>query len=153
MSKKDWGPACWFLFHGLASKVKDEHFESVKNELWEYINYICNNLPCHECRKHAIDLMKTTNKPLILKSKRNLELFLFDFHNVVNKRNHSRTMTIEEYDILYNNINLKQVVNNFIFKFFSNTNNSKLMLDAMHRQLIYGNFMNWIKSNYHKFNF
>lgn len=152
MSKKEWGNVCWFLFHGMATKVKEEHFDSIKNDIWQYINDICSNLPCPECRKHATELMSKTNKNIILNSKRNLERFLFDFHNIVNKRNNSRIMTIEEYDALYNKINLIVVINKFILIFFSNSNNSKLMIDAMHRQFIYSNFMKWITINIYKFN-
>lgn len=151
MNKKEWGNACWFLFHGLATKVKEENFDATKNDIWKYINLICNNLPCAECRKHASELMAKTNKSIILKTKRNLEVFLFDFHNVVNRRNNARIMTIEEYDAQYKNINLRLVINNFMKKFFSNANNSKLMLDAMYRQLIYNEFTSWLKLNLNKF--
>ena len=150
--KKEWGSACWFLFHGMASKVKDDHFHNIKNDIWTHITSICNNLPCPDCRKHASELMGRTNKNIILSSKRNLEIFLFDFHNIVNKRNNTRIMTIEEYDILYKNANLPSIINNFINKFFSKTSNSKLMTDALHRQLFYSNFITWIRSNINKFN-
>lgn len=152
MSKKVWGNACWFLFHGLATKIKDEHFNELKNDIWKHINLICANLPCTECRKHAIETMGRTNRNIILSSKRSLELFLFDFHNLVNKRNNTRIMTIEEYDAIYKNINLKTVITNFINIFFSNANNSKLMIDAMHRRVFYHEFINWLKINMTKFN-
>lgn len=152
MNKKEWGSACWYLFHGLATKVKEEHFNDLKNDIWKYINFICNNLPCPDCRKHATELMSKTNKNIILSSKRNLELFLFDFHNIVNKRNNSHVMRIEEYDKMYNSVIFSRVLNNFMVKFFANSNNSKLMLDAMHRQFLYSDFINWIYGNIHKFN-
>ena len=79
MSKKEWGNACWFLFHSMATKVKDENYNEIKNDIWRYINLICANLPCIECRKHATELMGKTNRNVILNSKRNLELFLFVF--------------------------------------------------------------------------
>jgi hypothetical protein len=152
MSKKEWGNACWFLFHGLATKIKDEYFNEMRDDIWKFINLICSNLPCYECRKHAIELMGKTNKSTILSSKRNLEMFLFDFHNMVNKRNNTRVMSIDEYDTMYKSINIRNVITNFINKFFSNANNSKLMLDAMHRRLFYDEFVIWIKNNINKFN-
>lgn len=151
MSKKEWGNACWFLFHGLATKVKEENFNELKNEIWKYINLICNNLPCSECRKHANELMGKTNKSVILSSKRNLEMFLFDFHNIVNRRNNTKIMTVQEYDDMYSKINLRNVITNFIRIFFSNTNNSKLMNDSMYRKLIYPEFVNWLKRDINKF--
>jgi len=151
MSKKEWGPACWFLFHGLATKVKESEFENIKYGLWQQIVGICNNLPCHECKKHATELIEKVNTPIILSSKRNLELFLLDFHNVVNKRNDSKIMTIEEYDRQYRRANLIPIIQNFISKFITNARNSKLMTDAMHRQFLSANFINWINANINKF--
>ena len=152
MSKKEWGPACWFLFHGLATKVKDDEFENIKNGIWEQITGICNNLPCHECKNHATELINKTNVNVILRTKRNLELFLLDFHNLVNRRNNTRIMSIEEYDNKYKTANLRLIITNFISKFSSSTRNSKLMLDVMHRQFFTSSFINWINSNMSKFN-
>ena len=151
MSKKEWGPDCWFLFHGLASKVKEEEFNTIKNDIWTHINSICNNLPCPDCRIHASQLMGKTNKNVILSSKRNLELFLFDFHNLVNKRTQSPVMTIEQYDALYKNVKLSNVINHFISKFLATTKNSKLMLDSLHRQLFAKTFISWLRLNINKF--
>jgi len=152
MSKKVWGSACWFLFHGLASKIKEDNFDNVKNGLWEQINAICKNLPCHECREHATELMRKSNKNLILSSKRNLEMYLFDFHNLVNKRNNLTIMKIEDYDLLYNSANLIQIINNFMSKFSMSSHNSKLMLDVMHRELLMVKFRKWISENIRYFN-
>ena len=152
MSKKEWGPACWFLFHGLATKVKDEEFDNIKNGLWEQITGACNNLPCPECKKHATDLIGRTNVKLILSSKRNLEIFLLDFHNLVNKQNNMGLMSIQEYDNKYKNANLILIINNFISKFLTSTRNSKLMTDVMHRHFFTSSFINWINLNISKFN-
>ena len=111
---KIWGPSCWYLFHGLASKIKEEDFERIKTSLWGNIVEICNNLPCPECRKHVTETIIKANKQLILKNKRNLELFLFDFHNMVNSRKGYKLMTIEEYDEMYKNANIKSIILNFI---------------------------------------
>jgi len=78
-------------------------------------------------------------------------LFLLDFHNVVNKRNDSKIMTIEEYDRQYRRANLIPIIQNFISKFITNARNSKLMTDAMHRQFLSANFINWINANINKF--
>ncbi len=152
MSKKEWGPACWYLFHGLATKSKEDEFEVIKYGLWSQIEGVCNNLPCPECKQHATELMRKTKKDLILSSKRNLELFLFDFHNLVNKRNGLKQMSIEEYDNLYKKANLMSIINNFIAKFTTSTKNSKLMTDTMHRHFFISSFITWVNSNISKFN-
>lgn len=144
---KIWGPSCWYLFHGLASKVKEEEFEKIKLSLWANIVDICNNLPCPDCRKHAMDTISKTNKQNILKSKRNLELFLFDFHNMVNTRKGYKILTIQEYDTMYKNANIQLIIYNFINVFNQSTRNSRLMTETLHRQLFMNNFVKWININ------
>ena len=36
--KKQWGNACWYLFHTLAYKLKEEH----TNEIHNILNHNCN---------------------------------------------------------------------------------------------------------------
>jgi len=148
---KIWGPSCWYLFHGLATKVKEEEFEKIKLSLWTNIVEICNNLPCPDCRKHAMDTISKTNKQNILKSKRNLELFLFDFHNMVNTRKGYKILTIQEYDSMYKNANVQMIVYNFINVFNKSTRNSRLMSETLHRQLFMNNFIKWININKNSF--
>ena len=148
---KIWGPSCWYLFHGLATKVKEEEFEKIKLSLWTNIVEICNNLPCPDCRKHAMDTISKTNKQNILKSKRNLELFLFDFHNMVNTRKGYKILTIQEYDSMYKNANVQIIVYNFINVFNKSTRNSRLMSETLHRQLFMNNFIKWININKNSF--
>lgn len=148
---KIWGPSCWYLFHGLASKVKEEDFEKIKLSLWTNIVEICNNLPCPDCRKHAMDTISKTNKQNILKSKRNLELFLFDFHNMVNTRKGYKILTIQEYDTMYKNANIQLIIYNFINVFNQSTRNSRLMTETLHRQLFMNNFIKWININKNSF--
>lgn len=148
---KIWGPSCWYLFHGLATKVKEEDFEKIKLSLWMNIVEICNNLPCPDCRKHAMDTISKTNKQNILKSKRHLELFLFDFHNMVNARKGYKILTIQEYDSMYQHANIQLIIYNFINVFNKSTRNSRLMTETLHRQLFMNNFIKWININKNSF--
>jgi hypothetical protein len=141
---KTWGPSCWYLIHSLATKVKEDNFNGVKDSIWSIIFEICRNLPCPECREHATKLMSTANKNLILSSKRNLELYLFDFHNSVNKRKAYRTFTIQEYDELYGRANMMGIIGNFVSVFNVSTRNNKQLLDTLHRQLFIKRFIKWI---------
>ena len=72
MKKKDWGNAVWFLFHTLAFKLKDEYISELPN-LVSHIFIICNNLPCPNCKSHAVEIMKKGMKG---KGKEMLESFL-----------------------------------------------------------------------------
>ena len=66
---KTWGPPCWYLFHSLAAKVKEEEFENIKLSLWSIITSTCSNLPCPECRQHATTIVYSVNKNQVLKNK------------------------------------------------------------------------------------
>lgn len=144
---KIWGPSCWYLFHGLATKVKEEEFEKIKLSLWTNIVEICNNLPCPDCRKHAMELISRTNKQNIIKTKRSLEVFIFDFHNMVNARKGYKILTIQEHDTMYQNANIQMIIINFINAFNQSTRNSRLMTETLHRQLFMNNFVKWININ------
>lgn len=148
---KSWGPHCWNLFHTLACRIKEEDFENSKEDLWIIIKNVCNNLPCPECKNHATNLIDNSNKKLILLSKKNLELFLFDFHNLVNKRKGYKIYTMEEYNNKYKNINIGSVVYNFILAFSYNPSNIRQMSDNFQRSLYINSFKEWISKNNYKF--
>ncbi len=151
MSKSLWGPPCWSLMHVLATRIKEEDFENKKESLWLVINEICNNLPCPECRKHAVSLMRQAKKATILKSKDNLEVFLFDFHNLVNKKKGLKLFTKEEYNLKYKKANIRDIVFNFINIFNVSARNNNLMTDAFHRQRFIQKFISWININKESF--
>ena len=151
MSKSLWGPPCWSLMHVLASRIKQEDFENKKESLWLVINEICNNLPCPKCPQHAVSLMRQTKKASILKSKDNLELFLFDFHNLVNKKKGLKLFTKEEYNLKYKKANIRDIVFNFINIFNASARNNNLMTDAFHRQRFIQKFIAWININKESF--
>ena len=151
MSKSLWGPPCWSIMHILATRIKEEDFENKKESLWFIINQICNNLPCPECRQHAVSLMRQTKKENILKSKDNLEIFLFDFHNLVNKKKGLRLFTKEEYNLKYKKSNIKEVVINFINIFNASSRNNNLMMESFHRENFIQKFIVWINGNKESF--
>lgn len=151
MSKSLWGPPCWSIMHILATRIKEEDFENKKESLWFIINQICNNLPCPECRQHAVSLMRQTKKENILKSKDNLEIFLFDFHNLVNKKKGLRLFTKEEYNLKYKKANIREVVINFINIFNASSRNNNLMMESFHRQNFIQKFIVWINGNKESF--
>ena len=151
MSKSLWGPPCWSIMHILATRIKEEDFENKKERLWFIINQICNNLPCPECRQHAVSLMRQTKKENILKSKDNLEIFLFDFHNLVNKKKGLRLFTKEEYNLKYKKANIREVVINFINIFNASSRNNNLMMESFHRQNFIQKFIVWINGNKESF--
>jgi hypothetical protein len=149
---KTWGPPCWYLFHSLAAKVKENEFDNVKMSLWGMISGICSNLPCPDCRQHATTIIRSVNVNNVLRNKITLEKFLFDFHNSVNRRKNYRLFTSQEYDSRYKNADLNKVISYFISSFNQSSRNNKLMMDSMQRQLFMKNFITWINTHRSKFN-
>lgn len=149
---KTWGPSCWYLFHGLAHKVKEDEFPNIKADIWNMIVGVCNNLPCPECREHATKIVNSANKNIVLFSKANLERFLFDFHNSVNRRKRYRIFTWEEYIEKYKSANIHNIAYHFVSVFNQSTRNSKMIMDTFHRQMFIKRFITWFESNKQKFN-
>ena len=79
-TKKEWGNATWYLFHTLSFKMKDEHFDELKNDFLNICTKICATLPCPDCSEHATEIMRNVKRENI-KTKKDLQLFFFDFHN------------------------------------------------------------------------
>ena len=58
-NKEIWGNNIWYLFHGIAHKIKEDEFLNNKENLIFIVKTICNNLPCPEC---SIDATNMLNK-------------------------------------------------------------------------------------------
>ena len=98
-----WGTITWYLFHGLAEKIKDEKFNDKKEEIIGLIVKICKLLPCPECSDHAqhtLSFAKLQN----IKTKEDLQKFIWSFHNIVNKRRKVQLFTFEESKEKYSKI-------------------------------------------------
>ena len=110
--KQAWGNACWYLFHTLAFKLKEERMDLVPHILSK-IRYICANLPCPDCSEHAIETMKTLRDNMV-RDKEALVQVLHQFHNVVNKRTGEPYFTREQHDEKYSKAKTDAIVINFI---------------------------------------
>jgi len=85
VKKASWAIPCWFFFHGMAEKISKSFYENEYNKVFDLIVLICKNLPCPYCRNHAtVYFSNKTSKDVNTKNK--LKMFLFEFHNDVNKR-------------------------------------------------------------------
>lgn len=134
MSKKDWGNISWILMHSLAQKVTENKFIDCKQILIKIIFDICSNLPCPDCREHAIKLLKTSNIHKI-SNKKQLISFLCEFHNIVNKKLKKPTKNIEEVEKQYSNAKLNIIVSIFFKVYNSVIYNEKMLADSFRRRL------------------
>jgi hypothetical protein len=80
-SREEWGNITWYLFHGLAEKIKEENFISNKPLLIKILKNICQNLPCPDCSQHSTSLLNNVNFQQI-RSKQEFKIFIFKFHNI-----------------------------------------------------------------------
>ena len=141
-----WGEAIWFLFHTLAEKIKDEHFQSKKYEMIELVKAICSNLPCPKCTDHATDYMQKLNIESI-KTKRHWQDFLYQFHNEVNKRKNFPEFPREELDTKYQSASTVRVINYFLSTYKEKSRNVQMIATEMSRMRILRNARVWLTNN------
>ena len=131
---KIWGNNIWYLFHGLIHNLDDEKFDEYKNEYIYIFKIISQNLPCPECSKDAITIISKTKFESI-KTKKELEKFIFNFHNHVNKKINKKEFDFEIIE-QYKKINIDNVIHNFKIIFSKNSNIPELMGASFVRQRI-----------------
>ena len=86
MSNKLWAPLTWELFHVIVEKMKEESVPYIKHIIIHIITIICDSLPCPNCREHASATLKRYKHYNTLVTKNNFKHWVFDFHNIVNRR-------------------------------------------------------------------
>ena len=148
MSKQEWGNATWFIFHGLAMKVKDEYPKEYINILY-FFKKICQVLPCPDCKMHATETNNKAHLGLI-NSNDKLKDYLWQFHNRVNKRLGKKYFTYEQHNNLYNTVQVRMLLSPFFHAMSAKTPNA-LMMSAVYRQRALIEFNKYIKSNIYKF--
>jgi len=145
-SKSRWGPSVWFLFHTLAHKIKPEEFGRIKVELLDIIKSICVNLPCPSCAQHAGEYMQRVNYASI-QSKEDLKLFLFNFHNDVNRRKNMPSFPLSDLDTKYAAANTVNIINNFMTVFQYKNKGFHMIANDMQRQRQADMLKGWFANN------
>ena len=134
-----WGRITWTFFHVTSSKIKDDYFDSFKDEYLDMCKKICKNVPCGVCKRHASIVMDNIDFELI-KTKSDLQSFFYDFHNSVNTGT-DKPVFPEENLSKYNEINTEIVIAVF-----------KIIMEKTFKKDIYDDFNVWISANQDKFN-
>jgi hypothetical protein len=148
--KMKWGEPTWFLFHSLAEKVKDEYFQSIRYDLLNTIVIICKNLPCPDCANHASEYMKKVDFNSI-RTKQDLKLMLFQFHNVVNQKKQYPLFSINELESKYSNANLANIIQIFMFYFQDKNHSVRMIANDLHRSRIADQLKIWFNDNIYYF--
>jgi hypothetical protein len=148
--KMKWGEPTWFFFHTVAEKIKDDMFPSVRTDIIEHIKVICNNLPCPKCSEHATEYMKKVNINSI-RTKSDLQLMLFQFHNVVNKKKRLDEFPLSQLKEKYSNANLVNIVYNFMNYFGEKSNNPTLIASQMYKTRFIQLLKKWFNEHINDF--
>ena len=115
MSKR-WGVPTWYFFHTFSEKITEQLFKAKREECLSLLQEICNKLPCPYCRDHARDYLKK-HKLENVKTKHELKMYFFKFHNEVNKRTKKKVLDISCLEI-YKKMNMASVFRYFRKEFF-----------------------------------
>jgi hypothetical protein len=150
--KMKWGEPTWFLFHSLAQKVKEEHFNTVKNELINTIYVICKNLPCPMCASHATQYMNSVNFNTI-QTKKDLIDLLWRFHNEVNAKKNVPIFPYEQLEEKYSRAILINIIQLFMIHFKDKHASIRMIADDMYRQQIATKMQNWFRQNLQYFDY
>lgn len=149
MSNNYWGDITWKFLHTISEKIKESEYENEKEVILKLIKRICANLPCPDCQNHALQYMKHINITHI-KTKIDLKIMLFNFHNEVNKklRKHIPDQTILER---YKQLELVTITHNFIKAFSKPIHSNRLMMDSLNRNFFMKDLLKYLENNIHKY--
>ena len=127
VAKEIWGKLRWYLFHASAYKLKDER-EDLIPKLIHIFKNICYNLPCPDCREQSKKILSRVNFSQI-KTKESLVKFLFEYHNIVNKKLKKPAYSRKEHDKLYCRSKLSNILRkwNNVMKMESHNQHDMMM--------------------------
>ena len=101
--KKVWGPNIWLFLHCFCDKINNDFFMKNRNEVFNFIKNIMFNLPCPICSSYTRLKFKKVNFSRI-KTKEDLKLLMFYYHNDVNKFNYEAIFYDITFQKKYNNL-------------------------------------------------
>jgi len=151
VKKMKWGEPTWFLFHTLAYKLKDEHFNQIKNDFLNLCFTICRNLPCPTCAEHATEYMKNINFNAI-QSKQHLKDLFFEFHNSVNKRKGFSIFNKVDLDDKYSKANTIAIIQNFMINYRDKPKSIRNIANDWFREKTISQINQWFSKNLQYFN-
>jgi len=148
---KTWGPPTWYLFHTLAEKIKDEHFNEMKIEIISIVKRICSNLPCPDCANHASQKLGSLNSDAI-QSKDDLKNVFLSFHNFVNQRVGTVQWNEEQMNDKYKLAKINTIVQFFVQTWRKPNPNPRLISHNFHKDRVVKDFIGWWNIHNSKFN-
>lgn len=97
MDKKVWGPALWRTIHATAAAYRPENRESYR----DFIYSLQDIMPCDYCKKHLRQNLLDLPLENFLVSNRQLFLWTYLLHDLVNQQLNKRSPPFEEVENQY----------------------------------------------------
>ena len=88
-----WGPCCWKLLHSIAWSFPEHPTDDDKTHVISFIDNLSKVLPCFHCRQHFQDYIK--NNTVRCTTQKDIATWVWEFHNVVNKRTNKPIISFE----------------------------------------------------------
>ena len=148
--KVKWGEPTWYLLHTLSIKVKDSEFKHIRIDLLNRIYAICINLPCPDCANHAKIYLDNINFNTI-QTKEHLKVFLYNFHNDVNRRKGYPFFPYDKLDEKYSLAITNNIIRNFMVHFSDRNRSLKLLAGDLHRSQLCISLRKWFNDNINYF--
>lgn len=109
-----WGPKAWKLIHCTAQGYPNEPNEQDVINYTEFYYRLPYILPCNICKEHFIEELKKNPIRKHLSSRKKLQAWLYDLHNIVNKQLNKNTLSYNEADKIYRKKIYIDDINQFI---------------------------------------
>ena len=140
-----WSHPTWDFLHTFACKIDEKFLLNNKNDIFHIIRSIMGILPCPTCRKDATTEIKKLKENNI-RSKNDLIMSLFHFHNYVNVKTKKRPFD-ETILKRYQNMNIHIVSNKFFSVMYNYKQVGIHMYDSFYRKKVIKNISNFIQTN------
>lgn len=142
-----WGKALWIFLHTFSEKIQCDFFKKERDTILSLIIELMNNIPCDNCRSHAIKYLKQNNFRRI-QSKVELKNFFFTFHNQINvKKNRN---LFHNYDI-YKTYSVQKVMSYFRTYFVHYRSNKMLFIHNKKRSDVGTKMIAFVNNNLNYF--
>lgn len=141
-----WGEPTWFFFHTIAEKVKPEFFNESREDIFDIIRQVCSTLPCPNCAQHATEYMQKIRFQNI-RTKEDLQIMLWAFHNEVNKRKGFALFPMEALSEKYSKAMTRNIIQLFLYHHADKHASFRMIADDYFRTRTVSNLKVWFIKN------
>ncbi len=100
--KKVWGPKLWEVMHTFSFAYQPNPSNNEKQAAFNFYTSLGPLIPCKTCSQHCLEYLR--DNPPRVNTRDELILWVFNFHNEVNRRLGKRLYTKQELFDRYENV-------------------------------------------------